>query len=104
LVISFARKAPLIISTTNQLNGNAESFLILGCFLIFLGIAIAFRMGITGQAPLEYDEKDTFEVEYAKKFIAADRKYQSSFKWAPRVMFCLGAISLVVALAYFVAS
>jgi hypothetical protein len=61
-------------------------------------------MNITGKTPLEYDEKDPFEVEYAKKFIAADRKYQSSFKWAPRVMFALGAISLVVALAYFLAS
>lgn len=94
----------MIISTANQQNGYAESFLILGSFLIFLGIVIAFRMGITGKAPLEYDEKDPFEVEYAKKFIAADRKYQSSFKWAPRVMFCLGAISLVVALVYFVVS
>jgi hypothetical protein len=90
--------------TANQLKGNAESFLILGCFLIFLGIAIAFRMGITGKAPLKYDEKDPFEVEYAKHFIAADRKYQSSFKWAPRVMFCLSAVSLEEAFAYFVAS
>ena len=94
----------MLISTANQLKGNAESFLFLGCFLVFLGIAIAFRVSITGKTPLEYDEKDPFEVEYAKRFIAADRKFQSSFKWAPRVMFSLGASSLVVALVYYLAS
>jgi hypothetical protein len=78
--------------------------LFLGFLLIFLGFLFVFRASKSGKNPLEYEEKDPFEVEYAKKLITPIRRFQSSFVWVPRVLFSLGVISLAVALGYYLAS
>ena len=94
----------MLVATTTYVNGPAGAYLFVGCLLIFLGIAFAFRLSNSGKNPLEYEEKDPFEVEYAKKFITPVQRFQSSFVWVPRVLFSLGAISLAVALGYYLAS
>jgi hypothetical protein len=94
----------LLIGTANHFTDDAESFLFLGGFLIFMGLAMALRLAMSGKKPIEYDENEPFEVRIGKRFSELDRAFLSSFKWAPRVLFGLAAISLFVSLVYFLAS
>ena len=94
----------MLTGTANHLTEDAKTFLILGGFLIFMGLAMAMRLAISGKKPIEYDENDPFEVRFAKRFLEFDRAFISSFKWAPRVLFGLAAISLFISLVYFLAS
>jgi hypothetical protein len=85
-------------------NDPGGPFLFLGFLFIFLGTLFVFRANKSGKNPLEYEAKDSVEVEYAKKLITPVRRFKSSFAWVPRVLFSLGVISLAVALGYHLAS
>ena len=93
-----------MVGNANRFSGTSEIFLIFGCFAIFAGIAMALRLSMTPKKPVEIDESDPIEVKFFKGFLEVDRNFMSAFRYAPRILFCLGALLLIVSLTLYIIS
>jgi hypothetical protein len=93
-----------MLGAANHIRSEAILFLIFGAFAMFLWLAFIFRSSLTSGKKIDFDLKDPFEVEYAKRYIDAERKINSSISFLRWVILACGVALLLVSAILFLIS